>query len=252
MDVRYERFPLNYGDVSEVSEWGESERTDHYAPLRCDKWEEWHAALLEQSDLWPFVGGEQVVKNYSLMFIPPMSWPDKNNRGPAIGWPIYDSGKAVNVVRRFLDSKSPRYQGLSGRGIQIWPDVAYMDYLTSEILLVTGMRDASVCIAAGVMPTFTTTGGVNSWTSGQTNIEHWAQGHRFTVCFDIGEERWADHVADRLVEVGARSARVLSLSRVLGRNAARDVKDLADIAETSSITALRKVIRLGCVRSPAR
>jgi hypothetical protein len=187
------------------------------------------------------------------MFIPPMAWPDRINRGPSIGWPVFVGGSPRNVVRRFLDDKEPRYQGLPGRGIQIWPDVAAMqqyDATRGELLLVTGMRDAANCIAAG-FPTWTTTGGVGSWIK-NTCPDNWAPGRRFSLCFDAGEEQWAEHLADYLIDVGAKSVRVLSLTNLLGARTAKGIKDLSDLAETESLKSLRKIIRLGRVYTEAR
>jgi len=237
------RFALSYGDVSDVSEWGDSEPAAQPAPLRLKRWEEWHQELLQQDTLWQYVGGLDVICEHSLLFIPPGAWPEKTNRGPSIGWPIYVNDEPVNIMRRFLDDKLPRYKGLPGRGVQLWPDVASLNGDDEEKLLVTGMRDASCCIAAGV-PTWTTTGGVESWT-GAIDIESWGPGRRWSICFDVGEEIWAENLADHLTSIKAKSVRVLSLKRLLGERAAQGIKDLADLAETESLRAVRKTIRRG-------
>lgn len=247
MAVRNGRsFALSYGDVSSVSVWSEPEVVSQPAPLRVRQWDAWHESMLRATELHQPVGGIEVVERYSLMLIPPQSWPEKINRGPAIGWPIFQAGKAVNVVRRFLDNKEPRYAGLPGRGVQIWPDVKSMNGHDEELLLVTGMRDASCCIAAGIN-TYTATGGVNSWVKA-TNCDSWGPGRRFSICFDIGEELWAENLASHLVGVGAKSVRVLTLKKLIGE-CEPGIKDLADIAETQSLRTLRKVIRLGRART---
>lgn len=201
------------GDFGAVSVWDDKYEVDDAcapAPLRTAEWDAWHRALLRAEHLWPLVGGGGVVREFGLMLVPRMAWND--GHGAALGFPIYQDGKPVNMVRRFL-AEEKRYAGLRGRGHWLWPDRMGLPGIGSSIVLVVGLRDACVGRAAGVCA-YTTTGGVEAWPDGW--LEWLAPGRRFHLIFDIGEEPWAERLGDRLLTAGARGAVVEQLPPWLG------------------------------------
>jgi len=226
------------GDATAVSVWDEaSEWTRVQQSLRIAQWPEWHEALLERSDLHGLVGGTALVRQYRLMLIPPRAgWNDRANRGTALAWAISEHHKHVNVVRRFLDDKKPRYQGLGMREHHLWPDRTEMGprNRSRRVLLVCGMRDACWARAAGAFA-FTTTGGVMNW----PKVDHWSYGRRFVLCFDQGEQVYAERLAERLLAHSAREATVIE----------PPVKDLAELGEARGVGAVRKF--LDNIKQPA-
>src|SRR6185312_3697539 len=108
-----------------------------------------------------------------------------------------------------------RYMGLGGRGHQIWPDRAGMP---KDALLVCGMRDACWARAAGV-EAHTTTGGVQNW----PDIPSWCRKRRFTLCFDAGEEKYAQQLTNRLLDHRALAVAILPMLD--------GFKDLAELGE---------------------
>lgn len=168
--------------------------------------------MLKMDHLHHLVGGYDVVRRFKLMYVPRLAWND--GHGAAIGWPIYQDGEVINVVRRFLGSDSKRYAGLRGRGHQLWPDRSTLPGRGGVVVLVVGMRDACVARAANVAA-FTTTGGVDAgWPDDW--LPRLAPHRRFHLVFDVGEEKYADRLAQRLMQEGAMYARTESLPRSLG------------------------------------
>jgi hypothetical protein len=179
------------GDATDISVWDDrAERTGTPASLQTDKWPAWRAALLARPELHDHLGGTAIVRDLRLMFVPPMSWPDRVNRSASIGFPITrDGGQPVNVVRRYLDDKTPKYKGLAGCGHHVWPDIGGWRKVRSwhpPLLLVCGMRDVCFARAAG-LSAYTNTGGVEGWLA--SGIESATYRRRFVVCLDRGEER---------------------------------------------------------------
>lgn len=202
------------GNFDGVSEWddGWEVASDVAQPLRADEHSLWHRQLLRMEHLHHLVGGTDVIKKFGLMYVPRLAWND--GHGAAIGWPIYEKGKLVNVVRRFLGSDSKRYSGLRGRGHQLWPDVDLLPGAGGVVVLVVGMRDACVGRAAGTCA-FTTTGGVEAGWPDEW-LKDMAPRRRFHLVFDVGEEKFADRLGQRLMQAGALYARTDALPRGLG------------------------------------
>jgi hypothetical protein len=127
------------------------------------------------------------------MLVPPNSWPELINRSASIGFPItQDGGFPVNVVRRYLDAKAPKYKGLSGCGHHVGPDIGGWRGARSghsPLLLVCGMRD--VCFArAAELNAHTNTGGVEGWL--KLDVSRGVAANKsFAICLDRGEEWFA-------------------------------------------------------------
>src|SRR4051794_331067 len=105
------------GSFEAVSSWDlTDERTGPPASLREREWRHWHKLLKKQPKLVSALGGRDIANSLFLMYIPPGSFPSPRVRGAALGWPVRAGGEWVNLIRRYLDDREPRYQGLGGRG----------------------------------------------------------------------------------------------------------------------------------------
>lgn len=222
------------GDFDYVSDWDddwEVTPSDVPQPLRGEEHAMWHNQLLKMEHLHQLVGGYSIVRRFGLMYVPRLAWND--GHGAAIGWPIYEDGELVNVVRRFLGADSKRYTGLRGRGHQLWPDRSLLPGRGGVVVLVVGMRDACVARAAGTCA-FTTTGGVEAgWPDGWLS---WLAPHRrFHLVFDVGEEKYADRLGQRLMQEGAMYARTNFLPRSLGPGG-----DLCSMASSGGVTRVER------------
>ena len=208
------------GDFSDISIWNDAfEVEGPAAPFRTREYPRWERALLKSEGHLHLVGGEAIARQLGLMLIERGAWND--GRGGSLGFPVYEDGQLVNLVRRFLDAKEPRYQGLRGRGHQFWPDRTMLPPIDEPILLVCGMRDVCTARKYGVHA-FSTTGGVNYWP--EEWLEWLAAGRHFKVMFDVGEETFALDLVRKLRAAGSASAWMRRLPPPL--RAGEDLTDL--------------------------
>ena len=211
------------GDFSDISIWNDAwEVEGPPAPLHAREYPKWERALHKSEGHLALVGGEAVAKQLGLMLVERGAWND--GRGPALGFPIYEDGVLVNLVRRFLDAQTPKYQGLRGRGHQFWPDRSALPSIKEPILLVCGMRDVCTARKYGIHA-YSTTGGVNTWPDEW--LEWLAAGRHFKVIFDMGEEQFALNLVERLRTAGSASAWMRRLPPPL--RAGEDLTDLERI-----------------------
>jgi hypothetical protein len=176
------------------------------------------------------LGGRKVVAKHRLMALPPGAFGERLRISPAIGFPVRDMGRPVNVIRRFLDQIDPRYKGLLGRSTRyLWPDRRLLPR-KGNVVLVAGMRDACFARAARI-PAWTTTGGVGNW----PEVGDWAAGREFTLCFDAKEQGAAGRLAARLVESGARRACLIPPPQ--------GYKDIAELGEREGLAAIQDLLQ---------
>jgi hypothetical protein len=218
------------GDASDISDWTESSYSGPPADMHTELWHEWHIALRERSDLHWLVGGRKVVLAYRLMYVPPMWSGDQYPlvRGYAIGWPILERGLPVNLVRRYLDNKERRYKVLAGRGHYLWPDISQLLRKRTPGLLVCGMRDCCWARRAG-FDAYTTTGGVSNW---QFLTDAPLRGRQLTVCFDNGEQEYAEYLARKLRVIDSADVRVIAPPE--------GIKDIAELGQERGLQAVRE------------
>jgi hypothetical protein len=193
-------------------------------------WGEWHRKLLADHQLHDLLGGRKVVAKHRLMLLPCGAFSERLRISPAIGFPVRDLGRPVNVIRRFLDQQDPRYKGLLGRGHYLWPDRRLLPSEGGRVVLVAGMRDACWARAARI-PAWTTTGGVGNW----PEVGDWARDREFTLCFDAKEQGAAGRLAGRLVEAGA--VRVCLVPPPQG------YKDIAELGQRGGLAAIQQLLK---------
>ena len=193
--------------------------------LDLHKWNSWHEALLERSIYHSMLGGVEVVRSFRLMYIGPEF--DRNGRA-AIGFPVRRYGRPVNIIRRYFEGE-PRYRSAKNGRLALWPDVADMSDYIHPVVLVAGMRDACFALAAR-LDAYSTTAGAASWP-----VDDWAEGRRFTLAFDRGEEQPACQLASRLFAKGADSVSILTMPQ--------GVKDLAELGERKGLDELKRFLR---------
>jgi hypothetical protein len=161
---------------------------------------------------------EKIIREYQL------GW---DADPPAFTFPIINRrGLLVNVVRRPLPSRAPKYVALRGRnrhngGVQLYPDVPdrTRDGKLAGWLLVEGLLDALLG-RQGRLPTVTSTHGVSTF------LDEWlplVRGRRVAVMYDVGAEQVTRHRVEQLRAAGA-DAWAVDLSVLLGDEG----KDLTD------------------------